>query len=337
MPDWIALCDRDGPIAEGMSNGVLAKGQFVLEFELPLMPATVLLDLERNTQWARRFSIFADEAAGLVILHRQGQHLVKHVLPGPLDLPLSGAARLVLGWDGPARDWTLQLDLPGTGQQWQSAGKDPIPMLLDDVLQLCSQNSPARRDSSVLWFGAKQGRDLPQRAPWIGINTPVQTVNGLRWARDLSPGDEVVSEDGAVLPIRSLKRMDLPGRGSFSPILLRAPFFAAGHDLLVSADHLLALSGPTVEYLCGEETVLAEAQHLTDGKAAMKDLRRSVTSCICLDLGQPALFYADGCALLSQGVRDPASQRLGKWRVLAAYEAIPLLALLARNPGRNAA
>jgi hypothetical protein len=318
MLDWIALCDRDGPIAEGISGGVLAKGQFVLEFDLPLMPATVLLDLESNTQWARRFSIFADEAAGLVILHRQGQHLVRHVLPGPLALPLSGAARLVLGWDGPARDWTLRLDLPGTGQQWESAGKDPIPMLLDDVLQLCSQNSPAQRHPSVLWFGAKQGRDLPQRAPWIGVNTPVQTVTGLRRARDLAPGDEVVTEDGTLLPIRALKRMDLPGRGSFSPVLLRAPFFAAEHDLLVSADHLLALSGPTVEYLCGEETVLVEAQNLTDGKAAMKDLRRAVTSCICLDLGQPALFYADGCALLAHGSRDLASSRLG-------------------NPGRNAA
>jgi hypothetical protein len=337
MPNWIALCDREGPIAEGPSNGVLAKGQFVLEFDLPLTPASVLLDLDCNEHWARRFSIFADEASGLVILHRQGQHLVRHVLPGPLDLPLAGTARITLGWDGPQRDWSLRLDLPGAGRQWQSVGADPIPLLLDDVLRLCSADGTARRHPSVLWFGVKQGHDLPERAPWIGLNTPVQTVNGPRRAVDLVPGDEIVTSDGALRPILSLKTMELPGRGSFSPVLLRAPFFAAGHDLLVSADHLLALSGPNVEYLCGEETVLTEAQHLIDGKAAMKDLRRAVTSCVCLDLGAPILFNADGCTLLSHAPRDPRSSRLAEWRVLAAFETVPLLALLGRNPGRNAA
>ena len=122
-----------------------------------------------------------------------------------------------------------------------------------------------------------------------------------------------------------------------APVLVRAPYFAAHSDLLVSADQLVALSGTEVEYLFAEDEVLAEAGHLTDGRSALYDTRRAVTACVSLDLGYPDLILSDGCALASARHGARAGTLPQPRRLLRCYEAVPLLALLGRSNGRRAA
>jgi len=122
-----------------------------------------------------------------------------------------------------------------------------------------------------------------------------------------------------------------------TPVLVRAPYFAAHSDLLVSADQLVALSGTEVEYLFAEDEVLAEAGHLTDGRSALYDTRRAVTACVSLDLGYPDLILSDGCALASARHGARAGTLPQPRRLLRCYEAVPLLALLGRSNGRRAA
>ncbi len=337
MDGWVALSDR-GRVLGGVEIGeILATGMFILEFDLPLIGAAVLLDYQRADGWARGFSVFADEEAGLVVKHRQGKRLTRHALPGPLHLGLDGTARMVFAWNGPTRAWSLQLVQSRSGLSRTTRGRDPMPLLRDDLTGICERAGRSVRHSAVLWYGAKLGESPPTRSPWLGLHTPIETVDGARLAGHLREGDLLLTAEGDCLPVLSLCRMDLPSRGTFSPILLRAPYFGAATDLLVSSDQLIAMSGAEVEYLFAEDEVLTAAGHLTDGRAAVKDLRNAVTSCISIDMGAPVQLLADGCTLLSHSHAPPHLQPGLPSRVLNHYEAIPLLAQLGRASANNAA
>lgn len=338
MTRWLALSDRSTPLSAAADHlSLLTKATLVFEFELPLEGSTILLDFKTNDNWPRALSVFVDEAAGVVILHRQGDRLLRHVLPGPLDLPSAGVGRISFGWDGPGKSWTLGLEQPGTGVGRKTRGRDPMPMLMQDLLHICDGPDDIIRHKSMLWFGAMDGNDLPARAPWIGLQTPVDTANGPVAAGKLRAGDLLLTDDGDFATLLSVQHMDLPSRGTFSPVMLRAPYFGAETDILVSSDQLIALSGDEVEYLFGDETVLTMAGNVTDGRAALMDLRRAVTSCVSLDIGAPRLIRAQSCRLLSHSNAALWQAPHYPHTVIQAYETIPLLDMLGRSGNRSAA
>jgi hypothetical protein len=152
-------------------------------------------------------------------------------------------------------------------------------------------------------------------------------------AGHLRPGDLIATADGGLLPLRRTRLLDLPTCGSFAPVILRAPFFGASHDLLVSSDQRLVLSGSEVEYLFNEEQVLVEAGALVDGRTALAEQRRAVASVLALEFDHPTLLLADGCPLLAALPNDAAPCRM-----LQAYEVLTLMAMLGRAGGarRNA-
>ena len=331
--DWIALSDQAA--AAVASRGVVECGSFVLEFDAPPDAGTVLLDYHANPDWPRAFSVFVDAGAGVVVLHRQGDRLIRHYLAGPLDFTGESVARIVFSWDGPGRSWGLALVLPASGRQRTTPGRDPIPLPLADLAAICGPGGPARRHGSLQWFGVRRGASPPVCGPWVGPSTPLTTPAGAVQAAALQVGDLILTATGEAVAVRGVQRMDLPGRGSFSPVLLRAPYFAFQTDILVSPDQLILLSGAEVEYLFGEEHVLAEARYLTDGRAAIMDQRRAVTTGLAVDIGAPQLMLSDGCLLLSQSAT--AEPQTAPFRVLHGFETVPLLALLGRGFSRNAA
>lgn len=337
MESWIALSDREGALDGTDPGAILPKGTFILELDLPLLSGTVLIDFQTNESWPRAISVFADQAAGIIMLHRQGGQLARYVLPGPLGLDVEGTARIAFSWDGPGRTWHLRLEQPATGHSREMRGHDPIPFTMTDLLEVCRGTDRVLRHNAVQWFGIKRGDTPPERTPWIGLHTPIETPAGPRAAGLLRPGDLIIAENGAMIELQSTRRLVLPSRGTYSPILLRTPYFGETSDLLVSSDQLISMHGLSVEYLFGEQEVLAEAGHVTDGTSAMKDLRRAVTSCVTLDVGEPTMIMADGCPILSHSNTTAAAVAHSPHRVLRAYEAVPLLALLGRGIGRSAA
>lgn len=329
--DWLLLSDR-APVADPARTLVEA-GLFVVELDLPLAEAAVLLDFHSSAGWPRTFTLFHDPHAGLVLIHRQGQSVQRHALPGPLPQQ-TGTARLSLRFDAPARHWEMRLEYLGREEMapLRSSGQNPLPILLEDLDQLSRGPARLTRHAAVLWFGLTTGADLPARAPWIGQRTPVQTVRGPVMAGHLQPGDLVVTADGGLLALRRVRRLDLPACGSFAPIILRAPFFGASQDMLVAADQRLALTGPEVEYLFGEEMVLVEAGALVDGQSALAEQRRAVASVLALEFDHPALILADGCPLLVDRPGSPSALRR-----LEPYEVLTLMAMLGRASHRRVA
>jgi Hint domain len=331
VDDWVALSDRG--VLESAQPGatLLHAGLFVMELALPLQSAMVLLNHQADDGWPRTFAVFHDLAAGLVILHRQGRAVVRHVLPGPLPQG-RGTGRLSFRFDAPARSWSMTFELLGCDPPAHvtARGTNPLPLPMADVQTLCTAS---RRDGPVLWFGLTRGAAPPSAAAWIGLRTPVETTLGPVAAGNLLPGTVIMTADHGPLPLQHLRRFDLPSRGSFAPVLLRSPFFGQAADLLVSADQLITVAGAEAEYLFGEDSVLMQAQDLVDGRTALSDQRRAVTSSVALDLGRPALIVADGC-LLACGF-EAALPHEGP-RKLHSYEVLTLMALLGRSARRSA-
>lgn len=330
--DWLVLSDRAAD-AGATPPELVERGLFVVEFALPLNGPAVLLAFHATQGWDRTFTLFHDPAAGLVLIHRQGKVVARHALPMALPQRV-GTGRLSLRFDAPARQWDMRFDLLGAEATppLTARGQNPLPLRSADLLALSTPQFRAKRHGAVLWFGLTREAALPARAPWIGQRTPIDTARGPVPAGCLRPGDLVCTTDGGFLPLRGITRMALPACGSFAPVILRAPFFGASHDLLVSADQRVALSGPEVEYLFNEDEVLVEAGAMVDGRAALAEQRRAVTTSLMLEFDYPALLLADGCVLLAARPTDAAPRRM-----LQPYEVLTLMALLGRAGHRRVA
>ncbi|WP_149140409.1 Hint domain-containing protein [Gemmobacter caeruleus] len=328
--DWLALSDQAQPVRDavpqhGAGTEPLSRGALICEVAAPFAPG-VVLDLRQGD---RVFSLFLDPTAGLEALLRRERVLSRASLPGPL--PLAGeVGRLTLGWNRPMNRWALRYERPGQElPPLTASGEGDLALSLDDLDLLCRRPDQALRSPALLWFGATRGAALPHSAPWIGQRMPVATPTGLRPAGQLQRGDMVLTADGRARALRSVRQLDLPSRGWHTPVLLRAPYYSPQRDLLVSPDQKILLTGGAVEYLFDRDEVLAEARHMTDGRAALFDSRRPITRTVSLDTGEADLIAGDGIAFLAADHRQDRPRPAPR-PVLQSYEAVPLLRLLGR-------
>ncbi|MCU0909739.1 MAG: Hint domain-containing protein [Rhodobacteraceae bacterium] len=313
MTGWLFLSDRDAPVT-GAPPAALDGGTLVVELSWPL-PTGVLLDWQEEGQ---ALSLFHHPASGLGLLWRDGPVLRRFLLTGALrsDCRL---ARLHLRWSRAEGTWAMRLDGGDETTIGSTYGLNPPDL------------------SALLWFGVTSGEIPPRGTAWIGLSTPVPTIEGLVPAGLLQPGQWVLTRDAGPVRLRSLRRMDMPSRGSHAAVVLRAPFHARDRDLLVSADQLVAVGGLEAEYLFGEEEVLVSAGALVDGRSVLADNRRATTQGISLDLGQLHLIDVQGCILMTAHHGRVATRPILPLRALADYEAGPLMGLLRRLKPSDAA
>ncbi len=330
--EWVALSDKGTLTAQGMTDASLDHGVFVMELSLPLQGSTVLLDHQQHGATGHSFSIFCDPTVGVVVLHRGAGEIFRHVLQGPLSCT-EGTGRITFRFNVSTDCWDLTYAVLGREDKTTvfAKGRSVKAFNMADMHVTCTSFHRVRRHPSVLWFGLTRGDAPPALAAWVGMRTPVQTPYGLVAAGHLQPGDLVDTVDRGTLMLQAVRHMECPSRGSFAPVLLRAPYFGNSVDLLVAADQRVAIVGTEVEYLFGEEAVLMPAKAMVDNRIALADHRRATTSAVVLDFGQPALIEADGCVL---AIPHQSHQPL--LRGLAPFEVMTLQSLLGRSLGRGA-
>lgn len=321
--DWIALSDR----TVDAGGGDLGRGTFVTEIRLPIDGPQVLLD-RRSNDGGEVFSILHDASAGLSVLHRRAGRLARHELPGPLPVDRT-TGRIAFGWDIARDQWRLEFGLLGEAHEprrrIEAQGRGALGLGGPILADLCAGRG--QRNDAVLWFGVTAGA-LPDQRAWIGPRSKVRTARGPVAAEDLRTGEVLVTREGLV-PLIAVQRHVMPARGSFQPVLLRAPWFGRA-DILVSAEQLVRIAGPEAEYLFGEEEVLVPAGLLVDGQSALAEGRRAVVTGISLDLGGAEMIDVQGCTLCT----EPPPGLTLPLRLLDRYEAVPLMAQLGRLPQR---
>ena len=196
---------------------------------------------------------------------------------------------------------------------------------------------------SVAYAGVAN-HPLPDTSlPGIAGDARVQTPTGPMRVADLQPGMCILSQSGEEQTIRWIGQTDLLARGPSAPIRLRAPYFGLTEDIVVSRNQKLLLSGSEVEYLFGEEQVLARVEDIRRASAAQICLEQPMVTTYHVLLDDHDCLLAGRCALdtalladvleatgkSSARLADP--DRVPAWTVIDRAGAQAYLGMLAQN------
>lgn len=189
-----------------------------------------------------------------------------------LDLPaLDARARLrfTVTWEAPRRTGMLTLEDLDTGTLRQAAISAPPPLQAAVLGELAQDRAHECFDPAVTLFAVSDRIEPVGLMPGFAAGTRIETEHGPRLIETLRRGDMVLTGTGELRPIRWLTTREVPRKGGFAPVRLRAPFFGLEHDLRLAQDHRIAVSGTEAEYLIGEDQVMVEARHLLASRSAV--------------------------------------------------------------------
>lgn len=209
---------------------------------------------------------------------------------------------------------------------------------------------PGQQDRSVaIDFAGIANHFVPAMPlPGIATGARIETPYGPRPIETLRAGMLVNTVSRGVQPIRWIGTTEPLARGQTAPIEMRAPYFGLTDDICVARTQRLLLSGPDIEYLFGEDHVLARAGDLVNGRSARLTMTRPTRTYHQILLDDHDCLTAGRCrmetillgdVLTAQGKsanRLPEADRDAAWPTLDRAAAQSYLALLGAN-GRIAA
>lgn len=159
--------------------------------------------------------------------------------------------------------------------------------------------------------------------------TLIQTPCGERRIETLKVGDEVVTLDDGVQPIRWIGRRTVAATGHLTPIRFLKGAVGNHTDLLVSPQHRMLCRGYSAQLLFGEDEVLAPAKSLVDDFNVMTAFGGMVTY-IHMLFDRHQIVLANGAPSESF---FPASQGLGSLEEPARAEVFELFPELREGLG----
>lgn len=343
---WLAICDasdaprRHRPLPPQPMPALLGTGTLIVEAALSAAPEEefALIDFAAEAGWTRRLRLTLSPSGVLRLDQQQGAGRASVDLRVALPRGMQGL-RITYSWNAPERRSRLTAEVLFEGRSVSATGVNPLPIPAEDCQAIFGRGGRTGRHARVSWMGLSCDEVVPNLGAAVSAGTPIETPSGPVRADALRPGDLVATFDHGAQPLRSCGRLILPAQGSFTPVRLRAPYFAKEQDLIVAPGQRLALSGAEVEYLFGEEEVLVEARHLLNGRSALFETRRPFVTYVFLQFERHEVIRAAGCAVESL-FRDPeaeASSDAPARRHLEGYEAVTLKHMLARSLHLDAA
>lgn len=171
---------------------------------------------------------------------------------------------------------------------------------------LSRANGPILTTDGALADTSNQN-NLPVAQAETGLvgQTRLTTPNGPVTIEALKPGDKVMTANGNYATLRHILQTPV----SKTAICIRAPYYGLNQDLLVGADHRMAVTSDVAEYLFGVETVLVPIWAIKDGLKALKWDLPPQTYFYQLQLDVAAALKIGKCAVESM---PKSGQALGK-------------------------
>ncbi len=229
----------------------------------------------------------------------------KHSLPLSVT-PEAQIVRISFAWDSAIRAGVLSVFQPQTNHLAQVLVSAPRPlpwMVLEDAIHAASA---ACQKNQLNFVAISRAFEPTGPMPGLGAGTRIATPNGPKSISRLGAGDTVLCTQGVAHRILRRIERTVPARGSFAPQVMRAPFLGLTQNVTVSAESLVALGGPDVEYLLGIEHVLAHVALLKDGRNAHPLSPRGVICYHQLVLETVEMLDAEiGIASFNLGVASP--------------------------------
>ena len=261
--DHLAPAQPQGAEGDG-PEGILARGSLVMELRHePRDGAVNLIRLAERDPWPSALMIRADPRGGFRVILRQAERSQEFRLecaPLPGDL-----LRITYRWDAPGGTGWLSVHAPERALCWSLALDRPLPIFLRDIGRLA--RSPRVRIDPLVDFVAVAAGDMPLGpVPTLGPATMVETPHGPRTVDALVPGARVMADDGKPARVLWTGALSLPTVGSFAPVLVRAPYYGLGRDVMMAAGQGVRIEGSEIEYLFGLSRVAVEVGHLCDDR-----------------------------------------------------------------------
>lgn len=282
---WIGMTDLQNPVfdtrgvgaSEGRrgpdpGEGILPVGSLVAEITFAArhrVPQRILR-YERTHGWYRRLALTLDSEGVLDLEMQQGEARAQARLAFPAP-PRETRLRITLSWDAPGRAGLITVENLDTEVMHQAEFAAPLPLPVEDAREIVYDTIATRIGHETRFLAFSDGIEPVGLSPGVAKGTPVETPTGPQLVERLRLGDPVETANSGPQPVRWITRREVPALGRFRPVRLRAPFFGLSRDILVSPDHRVAVTGAEAEYLIGEESVLAQAGHLIDGKSVQRE------------------------------------------------------------------
>lgn len=270
---------------------LLRRGSLQLEFcYTPSPRAQTLVDHRCDVPWPFHLRVMITPDAVLHFSLLCGDTRSYMTLDTGLN-DCERAVELVYSWHAPDRVALLSMHLPYAAKSVHRALYEPAPLPLV-ALQSLAEAPLGRPNLSYLAISTDIEAVGP--TPSLAGNAIVETPEGPEYVARIKPGDQVLCKDGTPKYVRWAGHRDVPARGRFRPIRLRAPYFGLRHDTVVAPTQHVAFDGPDVEYLFGEERVLVSASHAVGGVQAVTDRSQHVMRYHQLLLEDHALIRIGG-------------------------------------------
>lgn len=317
-------------LAPRTASGLLPRGSLMLEFSLMAgeSGALPLLHMGSREGYLRFFSIVLDGEGHLQLVQRQGKAVHALTLDLAGECALGGRMRLLFTWDCEASESRLSVEGLDSGSLRQRVAHGPLPMNRADLTLLAEAAAGVQIGPRVDWLALGDHVQPVGPGACFAPSTPLATPQGPRPAGSLRKGDLVDTVDAGPQPVLWSGRISFPALGALRPVRLCAPTFGATRDLWLWAQHRIALEGPAVDYLFGEDEVLVAARYLVDGCSAQQPDRPCVLAWQGILLEGHHLLIADGCRVESLSLgrlgRNPALVRSTVLAGLAEARSLPL-------------
>lgn len=306
---WLGLTDHTGGrfAASGLGAQTRAPGsgpdldRGTLMFETEIAGHVRPHDLLRYAHAfpePRELAFRAIPGGGIALVHR-AQDEITHAAIRWVNDGRAQTLRAYYSWDAPSGWARLALERPEGARITTSTVHAPRALALDDLRGLMLGTSRDLLSRDVHFAAVSDTIEPIGPTPSLHPHTPIAVPGGHKPAGRLQRGDTVVTDMGTIVPVLHTVHQRVPGRGSFAPVQLKAPYFGLARDILVGPQQHLVLRGSEVEYTFGQEAVLVPARHLVNGHAAIWAPETAVTDYVQLVLPGHEALLAAGCALES--------------------------------------
>ena len=136
---------------------------------------------------------------------------------------------------------------------------------------------------------------LVDAVPCFVAGTHIETKDGPRRVEELQPGDQVMTQDQGLQPLRWIGQRRVLARGAFAPIHIAPGTFGSHRALALSPLHRVLMHGALPELLFGEDEVFVEARHLVDG-THVRAVEGEEVSYVHLLFDRHQIVFAEGLA-----------------------------------------
>lgn len=162
-------------------------------------------------------------------------------------------------------------------------------------------------------------------APCFITGAMIETAAGPRAIEDLKPGDQIVTRDNGLSPLRWIGRRRISAMcDARAPILFRKGTLGCTRDMRVSPQHRMVISGWRARVLFSTDEVMARAKDLLNGETIISQPEPEVEYWHLL-LDRHEVIYADGAPTESFMPGDEGLTAIGEGAREEVFELFPEL------------